>query len=274
MTELAPWNTQRRWDGVISRKPWEYRITATIPHLETPDTLAVVLDLLRAQTERPYLVVVDTGSTEATVRRLEELRADDCEIHYIRSHAWQHPSEPIAAACDLAMALCQSELLFLTQTDVFLRSQGVIGWIAALCDLDRPVVGYRMSPRHWATSRWEKMVGHTATMLHMPTMRRIGATWSMRRGAENYDLPYGAPAGWPDTETTFNEILREHGIRPHFIGHDENDTNYVDVNLRHCRSYGVTSVYGDPCVQRNWVRNAIAESKLLLESWQRSSGGA
>lgn len=268
MTEIAPWNSRRAFRGTAQTKSWQHRVTVTIPHLETYDSLRAVVRLLLAQTERPYVVIVDTGSTVETVRRLESLRQDDCEIHYIRSHGWQHGSEPIAAACDLAMALCQTELLFLTQTDVFLRSRGVLEHIAGLCTTERPVVGYEMSPRDWETDRWRGMVGHTATMLHMPTMRRIGATWNMKRGAEWYDLAYRTPpCGWPDTETTFNEVLREHGIVPILIGHDENGTNYVDANLRHCRSYGVTHIYGGRCEQDAWVREAIEEAEMLLESW-------
>lgn len=268
MTELAPLNKSASYSGTVRPKPWEYRVTATLAHLETPDSLAVVIDLLRAQTERPYIQVVDTGSTPETCAKLERLRAPDCEIHYIRGHAWRHGSSVIAAACDLAMVTCRTEYLFLTQTDVFLRRPDFLADMVRLCER-HPVVGYEMSPRDWETDRWEGMVGHTATTLHMPTMRRIGATWDMQRGAECHKLGYDTGKhGWPDTETTFNAVLSEHGIAPHFIGHDENGTDYVDGNLRHCRSYGVMTVYGGGAgPQKEWVRDAISEARDHLEKW-------
>lgn len=269
MTELAPLNSRRDHEGTIVRKPWQYPVTATLAHLETPDSLEMVVALLRAQILAPYIVVVDTGSTRDTCRRLERMRADDLEVHYLRGHAWQHASEPIAAACDLAMVTCRTEFLFLTQTDVFPQRRDLLADLVTLA-ADHKVVGYEMSPRDWVTDRWRGMVGHTATMLHMPTMRRIGAQWDMQRGVESYDLPYLRPAqGWPDTETTFNEILAEHGIKPHFIGHDENATNYVDANLRHCRSYGVTTVYGGANGQQRWVADALEEARENLRRWSR-----
>lgn len=272
MTELAPLNRERNHEGTIRRKPWEYCVTATMAHLETPDSLAVVLELLRAQTERPYLVVVDTGSSPATRERLEALRADDCEIHYICGHGWKHGSSVIAAACDLAMVTCRTEYLFMTHTDAFLRRPGFLFDLCSLCGPDSPVVGYEMSPR--GDPRWKGMVGHTATMLHMPTMRRIGATWDMERGAEHFDLPYLAPAhGWPDTETTFNAVLQRNYIRPVFIGHDENGTNYVDDNLRHCRSYGIAAVYGCDLQERSeWIADAMAEARRNLADWRAERG--
>lgn len=267
MIELAPLNGRRSFTGVISPKPWEYTVTATLAHLETPDALATVLRTLRAQSERPYLMVVDTGSSRETCERLEAMRAPDCEIHYIRGHAWRHGSSVIAAACDLAMVTCRSEYLYLTQTDVFLRRRDFLADMRNLC-AEHPVVGYEMSPRGWASERWKGMVGHTATMVHMPTMRKIGATWDMQRGAEWHELEYRREQnGWPDTETTFNEILRVNGVIPHFVGHDENGTNYCDENLRHCRSYSVMQLYGNGDAQRNWVADAIVEAEENLRRW-------
>lgn len=268
MTELAPWNAQRKTAGTISQKPWHYAATATVAHLETPEALAVVLDLLRAQTARPYLLVVDTGSRLETCRQLEKLRADDCEIHYIRGHAWQHGSQVIAAANDLAMSLCRSEFLFLTQTDVFPRRRDFLADLIGSCR-EHPVVGYEMSPRDWATDEWQGMVGHTATMLHMPTMRRLGATWDMQRGVDALGVDLAnAVNGWPDTETAFNLHLRAADVTPRLVGHDENGTDYIDANLRHCRSYTVAQVHREGHTQREWIADAIREARENLQAWE------
>src|SRR5262245_59617380 len=74
------------------RRPWEYPLAAAIPHYETPETLPVLLELLRLQTVRPYILLIDTGSWWKTVRELERLRAPDCEVHYLRARAYRHTS--------------------------------------------------------------------------------------------------------------------------------------------------------------------------------------
>lgn len=308
MTELAPWNSIGSERGTIEQKPWEYQVTVNIPHLMTPEALGWVIKLLQAQTIKPYIHVVDTGSTPEVCKQLEALRDDDVEIHYIRGHAYLHKSFVIAAALDLSMALCQSEYLFFTQTDVFMQHRGVLKLFVSQCNEQRPVVGYEISPR-W-NDRWHGMVGHTATIVHMPTMRDIGATWNMLRGEESYDLPMDlgdfTHGGWPDTETTFNEVLREHHIRNHFVGHDTNGGNYIDEHIRHCRSYGAVTVYNRPIIpdapdqtadpvlatdaqlrgfgvkvhnlfdhdRQAWVRGAIMEADKHLKEWQHEPGNA
>src|SRR5690606_25471687 len=46
------WHTAP-WQG-RGPHPWDYQITAAIPVLDTPDELALVVELLRLQTERPF----------------------------------------------------------------------------------------------------------------------------------------------------------------------------------------------------------------------------
>jgi len=219
----------------VGRRPWDYAVAAALPHYETPETLPVLLDLLRLQTVPPYVLLIDTGSCGQTVRELERLRAEDCEVHYLRARAYRHPSASVTTALDLAMALCRSEYLFLTHTDVFPARRDLLEWLLALCRPDQPVVGYEMSPRP-GTNGWRNVVSHTCTMLHMPTLRRAGVSWSFERYWESGAAePQGE--GYPDTEQPFDRCIREAGIFPYLIGHDTNRERLTDANIDHARSW-------------------------------------
>lgn len=257
----------KRWEGTGQVKPWDRRVTATFAHLETPDLVGAVIGLLRLQTVPPHIIVVDTGSTQETCDQLERHRADDVEIHYIRSHGYLHSSAPVAAACDLAQALCTTEYLFLTHVDCFLRNRSYIEERLAQCDQHHPVVGYQMSPRG-ETDQWRGMVSHTATVLHMPTWHRLGITWSFQRTLADFDMTTSG-VGWPDTETGVNLQLRALGIVPVLIGDETNYERHVDPNIDHCRSYPVSQLYL-PDYHRNaqqWVDAALVEAHARIDKW-------
>src|SRR6185437_552461 len=127
---------------------------ACVPHLDTLEPLQVVIETLRAQTERPYIMVIDTGSPPDVCAQLERLRSDDLEIHYLRGHGYIHSSCPVSVAMDLSFALCRSEYLYATHSDVFLKRPDYIAWLLAQCGPDLPVIGYEMSDRSWATDQW------------------------------------------------------------------------------------------------------------------------
>lgn len=81
---VAPLPTSvRGWEGVLVRKPWEYRVTEAIPRINCVEPLAAVIETLRLQTERPYIVLVDTGS-HSRRDEIEGMRSEDVEIHWIR----------------------------------------------------------------------------------------------------------------------------------------------------------------------------------------------
>lgn len=252
------------WQGRCARKPWGYRMTAAIPHLETPEALAVCIAVLRRQTERPFIMVVDTGSSLATRAILETMRAEDVEIHYLAAHGYCHASEPVAMALDMAQALCRTELLFHTHADCFLRRHDFLADMAERCTAANPVVGYRMSPRQ-GTAEWHGMVSHTATTLHIPTIARLGAVWSMQRMHTEFGVPWkidGIPGGWPDTETGFGLILNAYGVTPDFIGDDLNGQRQVDANIDHVRSYAGSKLYEQGYHARAcaWMEAAVKEA--------------
>jgi len=257
----------------IVRRPWDYPVAVALPHYETPETLPVLLDLLRLQTVRPYVLLIDTGSSWKTVRELERLRAADCEIHYLRARQYRHSSAPVTTALDAAMALCRNDYLFLTHTDVFPVRRDLIAWLLSLSDAEQPVVGYEMSPRP-GTNGWRNVVSHTCTLLHMPTLRRIGATWSFERYWESGEAaPPGE--GYPDTEQPFDRCIRRAGIFPYIIGHDTNRSRLTDANIDHARSWtGLKRHFrGSPEAaqgysQMHWALRAAGER---VEKWKKES---
>lgn len=264
---------ERRWEGSCAVKPWHRPVTATFAHLETPELVPYVVDLLRYQSVAPHIIIVDTGSSFDTLSKLERYRAEDVEIHYIRSHAYRHPSAPVAAACDLAMALCTSEYLFWTHVDVFLRNRTYLEQTMSMCDAHSPVVGYEMSPRQEYDVTG--FVGHTATMTHKPTLDRLGITWSLERAYNQFDVPRGAmTGGWPDTEGLLNLLLKQAGMKPALIGKDTNFERFVDDNIDHCRSFPGSKMYGGDGggnyheQAQDWITQALTEATARITDWK------
>ena len=270
---IAPIGTGDAPDRVAGRaakKPWEYGVCAVVPHLNTIEPLRVCIEVLRCQSSRPYILIIDTGSPPTVCAHLEAMRADDLEIHYLAAHGWRHSSEPVTAALDTAHTLCRSTHLFHTHADCFLRRRDFLEEIAQRCTADTPVIGYRMSPREWATAEWQWMVGHTATMLHMPTIHRIGASWSMQRMHHAYGYAWQNLGGWPDTETGFNHALRDAGVTPLFIGDDRNGERQVDDNIDHVRSYAGSKTYSGHYHAKaaGWMADALREAAERIARWR------
>ena len=272
---LACGGAPRPWEGTLTRKPWEHQVTAAIPHLETPETLPLLLELLALQTVRPYVVVLDTGSSPDVVRRLEALRRPDVEIHYLRGHAFAHSSAPVTTAMDLAFALCRTPHLFCTHSDVFPRRRDLLEWLLGLCREDQPVVGYEMSPRP-PSQAWRNVVSHTCTMLHMPTMRRVGASWSFERYWESGGPREMLANGFPDTEQPFDRCLRRAGVFPYLIGHEDNYRRFTDANIDHVRSLSGLRLYnrGGDLLQscETNLRPVLAEARARLRAWRKEAG--
>lgn len=292
---VAPLGTTGRqspWRGRLQQKPWHFRIAAAIPHLNTPETLPMVIELLRWQTMRPYIMVLDTGSPPKVCEWLETLRGADVEIHYLRSGGWCNSSEPVSAAMDCALALCRSPYLFCTHSDVFLRRRDVLSWYLERCTPECPVVGYEMSPRK-GTNAWRGNVSHTATMLHVPTLRAHGVRFNLQDAYRLMGLvsdqtrPEQWPTtnGWPDTETCLGMTLKAAGLKQHLLGvHGEPEdrtfpwarpeTNYerhVDDNLDHVRSYPSGKAYANAYLHKTqpWLEAAVKEAQERIKQWQR-----
>lgn len=244
-------------------------MTACIPHLDTIEPLRACIELLRRQTLRPFIMVLDTGSPPEVCEQLEAMRADDLEIHFVRSHGWEHSSEAVTVAMDLAQTLCRTTLCFHTHADCFLRRKNLLEDWAKICNVNTPVVGYRMSPRDWVTKEWEWMVGHTALMCYMPSIHRAGATWAHRRSFFAYQYPVRNIGGWPDTETAFNHAIRDAGIVAVFLGNDRNGERQTDDNIDHVRSFAGSKTYSPDYHSgaRDWMADALREAGERIDAW-------
>lgn len=260
------------WEGQYDPKPWEYACEVTMAVMDTPDTLPYVVELLRLQSVRPFIVIVDTGSTPENWAKIEALRAPDVEVHSLRFNGARHPSDFPAIACDIAMAACRAEKLVFTHADVFVRSRTALEELLAKCSADNPAVGYQMTEREHPG--WEQTVSHTWTALHMPTMDRIGAGWSLRRfctrrGAVH--APNSILKNLPDTESLLSDLLIENGIAPEFIGTEVNFEQTVDSRIRHVRSLTGARLYAEPGYKakaEGWLAEAIEEAKQNIRDWQ------
>lgn len=261
---------EQRWEGICKKKPSEYKVTAVIPHLETIEPLWIAVQLLRKQTERPYIIVIDTGSSPRTVELLERMRAEDLEITYLKSHSYRHTSCPVAIALDLAHSICATEYLLHTHVDVFLRRDDLIEDCLRICGEKIPVVGYQMSERSWITDEWRGMVGHSLAMMYLPEIEKTGATWSIEKAFRSDPSLIRQNGGWPDTETGFNRILKKNGIKPYFIGDDQNFIRQVDRNIDHVRSYPGARMYSSEHFSKaeDWMLDAMKEAfqRLSLTS--------
>lgn len=272
---VSPIDKVKLHHGFISKKPWEYECEEWIPVMDTPDTLYYVIELLRLQTKKPYIVIVDTGSTTENFKKIEELcKEDDIELHSLRMKSTVHSSDYPAIAMDLAMSMCRAKYLYCTHADVFLKRKNVLEELLVLCNKEYPVVGYRMTEREHKD--WEKMVSHTCTMMHIETMDKINCSWSLRRLCNRQGLEFIANHpkmgnNWPDTEILFNYILWENAYNGFFIGDEKNHEMTNDNRIIHARSLTAGRLYAPEYAKKaqEWVDFAIEESKKNIELWKK-----
>jgi hypothetical protein len=264
------------WRGSCGKKPWDYRVTAVVPVIDTVDMLEICIGILREQTEKPYILVVDTGSSKTNLNKILDMSDEDLEVHSIRLNGVMHPSDPVCMAMDAAQSMCRTEYMFATHSDCFLMRRDFIEDLVEICGPEEegkfPVVGYEMSPR--SHQDWVGMISHTATMYHMRTMDKIGFGWSMRRLASMYDLESHEPnperPNWPDTEILGNLILRQNEVRVKIIGKEDNFQRNKDSNIDHCRSVTLGFLYSPEYrrVSAEWTTKAMEEATERLNTWR------
>lgn len=262
------------WEGDCSPKPWEYEITAVIPTLDTFDTLELAVKILDLQTIKPYIIIIDTGSCDEELDKIEQLRNESLEVHILKLNGTRHPSDYPAIAMDLAFSLCRTPFLFATHADCFLRKRNFLEELLLLCKNKSPAVGYRLSPR--PHKDWEFMVSHTASMYHMATMDKIGFGWSLRRLCNIFDIkdmkPNPETPNWPDTEILGNYILKKNNIKPLLIGDEGNFCRNLDENIDHVRTYTSAKLYSPPHLAklRDWLISAKSEAEKRILEWKQS----
>lgn len=261
------------WEGNCIIKPWEYKVTAVIPCLNTSETLDICVQLLRMQTIKPFIMIIDTGSQRKHLDHVLGMRNQDLEVHTICLNGVRHPSDYPAMAMDLAMTLCRTPYLFATHADVFIKRRDLIENILSECNEDVPVVGYEISPR--SHSDWQGMISHTASMYNMKVMDKIGFGWSLRRLCNDYNIVNYKPdpmrPNWPDTEILGNYILRKNNIKTKIIGHENNQERTNDENIDHFRSYTSGKMYSPPYFKKTkaWFEDAVASAKIRIEEWSK-----
>lgn len=259
------------WEGAIRKKPWEYKVTAAIPVLDTPDELELATELLRLQTEKPYIIVIDTGSSKENVERIEALRADDLEIHYLRFHGRRHSSDFPAVAMDLAFAAAQTDFVLGTHADVFFRRRDLVEWLLTLCPSKSPAVGYEITER--PHDDWPGMVSHTCSMYYLPKLDDIGFHWNFRKICRDRGVipaPDPLRPNWPDTELPGNYALRKHWIQPYLIGTEKNQERTLDENIDHCRSLTAGLIYSPDYYRRAsaWSEDARRAARQRIQEWR------
>jgi hypothetical protein len=275
------------WEGVVNKKPWQYNVTAALVHIDTPDLLAIVIDILRSQTERPFLHVIDSGSLEKHRVVLEQMEyeSDDLEVTYLRPRAWKYSSEPVSASMDCAFALCKTEHLYATHTDVFLKRRDHIEFLLSKCNTNTPAVGYQMSPRIWTCDLWKRILSHTSSLYHMPSMRKYGVSWSMQAAFEAVSGIAADPlkASWPDTEVNIGLCLHRARVGERWpddpdatpenpsvlmIGTEPN-VPYEDDWLEHVRSTTLHNLYGGDGLCHNRSDRKILLAEAILRAQRR-----
>lgn len=260
------------WEGEVVAKPWDYKVTAAIPVLDTYEQISICLQILRMQTERPFITIIDTGSCDEQLEMMQSLRAEDVEVHCLRFNGVKHPSDFPAVAMDLAFSMCRTEYLFATHADVFLRRRDFVADMLERCQKSK-VVGYEISPR--AHHDWKGMVSHTATMYHMPTMDQIGFGWSLRRLCSIFGIEDSKPnpntPGWPDTELLGNYLLRQHDMKPEIVGKEDNFLRTKDENIDHFRSFTSGKLYSHSYykVVSRWFEQAKRDALERIDEWKR-----
>jgi hypothetical protein len=275
-TEISPLygeiTLNKPWEGSIKKKPWEYEVTAVIPCLNTHETLKIIIEILRLQTIKPYIIIIDTGSFNEVFEETKKLRSADVEVHSIALNGVRHPSDYPAMAMDIGFSLCRTPYLFATHADCFLRKKTFLEELLELCKNVSPAVGYELSPR--AHEDWVGMISHTASMYDMRVMDQINFSWSLRKLCNRFNVVDYSPdpmkPNWPDTEILGNYILRENNIKPLLIGKEGNQTRTLDENIDHFRSYTAAKMYSPKYFKTTleWFEDAKKEALKRIEEWK------
>ncbi len=262
--------------GVVAPK-----VVVNLPHRDTPQLVESVIPLWLNQSVPVAVDVVDTGSGLPNIYRLNAFsaryvcgRGRDIRFHTIAPRPWKHPSEPIAMACELSMVYAETDYILFSHVDVFPHSRHLVRWLMDQCSAETPVVGYEISPRDgvdgWLSTHWKGMVGHSLTMVHVPTLRSHGIHWRYDETELIYrfNWPENTLSSW-DTEVTFNMSLKRSGLPVKIVGHDKNMEHLVDEWHGHARSYPGSLLFGHPHLADAacWVSKEMEAARLRVAEW-------
>lgn len=259
------------WEGATPIKPWNHRVTACIPVMDFHEDVRLIIELLRLQTIRPYIVLVDTGSLPEHFLKMEELRADDVEVHRLALNGVLHPCDFPAMAMDVCFTTCRTPFLLTTHQDLFFRKRTVIEEMLPLAEKHH-AVGYHISKER-SHKDVSGMIGHQCSMFDIHAMDKLFASWSQRRLCNLFgfeDHRPGTCGQWfPDTELGINYHMRNAGLSPHIIGQEEIGQRFVDDRIDHCRAINTYSLYHPQYVDMaaRWISAARHEAAQRISTW-------
>lgn len=255
------------------KSPWDYRVQLVLPHIDTIEQLEAIIPLWNLQTVVPWICVVDTGTSRDQWDRLLDLthKYSNVEVHFVCGREYFHASEPVSTALDVATARCQQEYQLHSHVDVAPMSRLLVETWMAHCVSANPVVGFEISPRDEKQGKlrdmWRGMVGHTITMLHMPTIDQQPIPWRLTLGHQQFGMDEST-----DTEVPFNLHLREQGIEPLLLGSDINYERQTNEWFDHCRSYPSSKMYSPSyfATAEEWMKDWLQQARLRAAQWQLS----
>jgi hypothetical protein len=232
---------RKPWESQARRQPSEYKVTVAIPHRGTPRLLRLCVGFLKRQTEAPYICIADTGTSEAILPEVLALRDVGVEVHLIACNGTDHA---VAAACyamDTLLTVCRTEYLWCVHSDCFVTRRTMLAELLAMADGGKnPCIGYQTIPKPNSPGfDSSRMVSHTCTLLHVPTLDDLDVTWSMRRLQRQAK---GRPVEL-DTEMALNYRLLDRGIRPIILGPETLDEMEIDANRVHLRAATARGMY-------------------------------
>lgn len=275
MQEIAPLRNQtpetKPWEGSITKKPWEYDITVIIPVIDTWEPLSLVIQLLKLQTNKPYIIIIDTGSLPDNYKKIEEFRDESTEVHSLKLNSVQHPSDFVSMACDLGAALCRTEYMFYTHSDCFLMKRTVLEEFLNLCKQGNPAVGYQITERRH--EGWEKMFGHSALILETKFYIENRLQWNLKSFDYMFSTGHHKPditrPNFPDTETQLNILYQDINIKPLLIGGEKNFKRNINEHFDHVRTFASGLLYSPQYYSkcREWMISAMEDARKRIAEW-------
>jgi hypothetical protein len=246
------------WMGSVKKRPWHYRATVVIPHFGNDFRLLMnVIESWRLQTERPYILIYDTGTPPEHHASLRALASYDTEVHFCRWHGVRNIYDPVALVYNHGIMDCRTKHIIFTHNDLVPISQTIVGdLILSACE-DTPVVGYESNP-------FPTLVGTQLTAAYMSVLDRIKARWEI---IHSYT--------W--VEEGFNRCLKQAGITPMFIGREKNGRSKTP-HFDHVGCFVTTKIYFKEGHELTRVKSDLAqmleETEKRLQGWRGAYNGS
>lgn len=241
------------WVGLAKKRPWHYRVTVVIPHFGNDFRLLMnVIESWRLQTERPYILIYDTGTPPEHHASLRALASYDVEVHFCRWHGVRNIYDSVALAYNHGIIDCRTRHIIFTHNDLVPISQTVVSdLISSSCE-DTPVVGYE-------SSFLPTLVGTQLTAVYMPALDQVRVKWEI--------IP-----SYTWVEEGFNRCLQQAGITPMLIGREKSGRSRTP-HFDHVGCLVITKLYFNEGRELARVKSdldqVLEETEKRLQGWRR-----